>query len=457
MYAMRRWLILAALFVLGVLVAAAPADSSPSGEVVAAALNNSSLPDEVVAATPNDSSLSGATVNEPLCGVSDDTALLAAAVRTEAGHMSHQEWLANGRAQEDVGRINDVVDAITPGLAVAEVTVDYDPLALQLADGVIGVTWDNVKQLFLVVVDPVVIAMYEFQRDLSAVSGELNVEVRAGCHSIEEITAARHVLKGRNWHPQASKATYGFYLDPATAAFNVTLAEADREVGNALSEALGDLVDVAYGEPSRRGRLNDGAPHYGGAGIGSPSNNNFCTSGFTIIKNGVRGSVSAGHCFNNGNSVYSGPEYYGYATGQPPFPMFDMIRITSVVTSYTNKIHVDPCCPSVRTVVSHGNAILGQQICVSGMVTRAVCGLVVISLYSDFCDAAGCTVSLGVAEDLSRVVGQGGDSGAPMYNRLSNNTAMIRGMEVAGTAPTNVYFHHIFWMEAVLGMSVALN
>ena len=177
--------------------------------------------------------------------------------------MSHQDWLANPRAQEDVDRINDVVNAIAPGPAAAEVTFEYDPLALQLSDGVIGMTWDHVKQLFLVVVDPGVIAIDELQRDLLAVSGELRVEVRAGCHSIEDITAARQVLRGRNWH---NKAMYMFYLDPATGAFKVYMAEADREAGNALSEALGEMVDVTYGSGVQRwGRLNGGPP----AGISS--------------------------------------------------------------------------------------------------------------------------------------------------------------------------------------------
>ena len=270
---MRRWPILAVLLVLGVLVAAAradsspsgevvavtPTDSSPSGEVVAVTPTDSSPSGEVVVATPTDSSLADATVNAPFCGVSDDAALLAAAFRTEAGHMSYQDWLANPRAQEDVVRINDVVDAITPQLAIAEVTgeydplaIEYDPLGLQLTSGVIGMTIDHVKQLFLVVVDPAMIAIDELQRDLSAVSGELNVEVRAGCHSIEEITAARQIIRGRDWHPQVSKAAYAVYLDPATAAFKVDMAEADREVGNALSEALGEMVDVTYGPPLQR-------------------------------------------------------------------------------------------------------------------------------------------------------------------------------------------------------------
>ncbi|MCH7837242.1 MAG: hypothetical protein IIC26_01895 [Chloroflexi bacterium] len=179
--------------------------------------------------------------------------------------MSYQDWLANPRAQVDVVRINDVVDAITPQLAIAEVTdeydplaIEYDPLGLQLASGMIGMTIDHVKQLFLVVVDPAMIAIDELQRDLSAVSGELNVEVRAGCHSIEEITTARQVIRGRDWHPQVSKAAYAFHLDPATATFKVDMAEADREVGDALSEALGEMVDVTYGPaPERVGRFDD--------------------------------------------------------------------------------------------------------------------------------------------------------------------------------------------------------
>ncbi len=132
-----------------------------------------------------------------------------------------------------------------------------------------------------------------------------------------------------------------------------------------------------------------------------------------------------------------------------------MIRIASSIETYSNKIHVDPCCPSVRTVVSDGDTAVNNYICASGMTTRAVCGVRVISMSGTLCDG-GCTPNLGVAEDPNgRTVGQGGDSGAPIYNRWSNSRAAIRGMEIGGTAPDNIYFHKISRMESILGMSVA--
>jgi hypothetical protein len=97
---------------------------------------------------------------------------------------------------------------------------------------------------------------------------------------------------------------------------------------------------------------------------------------------------------------------------------------------------------------------VGTLVCVSGQVTRAVCGIPVVSMCATFCDASGCTGNLEIAEDPLRVIGQGGDSGAPVYKNKPNGRAHSP-VEIAGTAPTNVYFRKIWRMEAVLGMSVA--
>ncbi|MEX2323651.1 MAG: hypothetical protein WEA29_07785 [Acidimicrobiia bacterium] len=395
---------------------------------------------------------------EPLCGVSDDSHLLAGATETEAGHFSHEDWIANERAQEDVNRVHGILANLPRSKSLdGNTTPEEETLASRLSQGVVGVTHDNVTQQFIIVVDATVIDMEGLKTDLAVLESELDIDIqiRPGCHSIDDLARAETVLRGRAWHADASKATYGFYVDPATATFNVTLSPENRALGDALGETLGELVTIEYGEPSRRGRLNDGEPHYGGAGIGT-LNNNFCTSGFTIVKSGARGSVTAGHCYSNGTSVYSGPQYYGYSTGKASFPTYDMIRIASSVETYANKIHVDPCCPSVRTVVSDADTQVDNYVCVSGMVTRAVCGLRVVSMSGELCDALGCTPNLGIAEDpAGRTVGQGGDSGAPIYTRWSNNRAQIHGMEIGGTAPTNVYFHKISRMESILGMSVA--
>jgi hypothetical protein len=52
-----------------------------------------------------------------------------------------------------------------------------------------------------------------------------------------------------------------------------------------------------------------------------------------------------------------------------------MIRIHPDGETFATKIHTDPCCPVVRTVVSTVSPDIGDHVCVSGMTTRALCGL----------------------------------------------------------------------------------
>lgn len=129
----------------------------------------------------------------------------------------------------------------------------------------------------------------------------------------------------------------------------------DAEAATALEERLGDLVTVGYDDIGDLGRLDDGEPHWGGAGIRAGSEgSNHCTSAFTIrLANGNKGSVTAAHCFSltgdgtlNGRNVYSGPEFYGQTEGASNFPTYDMVRIAPHGETFDNKIHTDPCCPS---------------------------------------------------------------------------------------------------------------
>jgi hypothetical protein len=150
------------------------------------------------------------------------------------------------------------------------------------------------------------------------------------------------------------------------------------------------------------------------------------------MPNGNLGSVSAGHCFNNGNNIFSGSEFYGEARGESGFPRFDMIRIAPAGETFARRIHVDPCCPVVRTVVAASNPALNSFVCVSGMVTRAVCGLEVRSVNARFCDAAGCTPNLIRAVKPGERIVRPGDSGGPVYNRFGSDNAAIRGMIIAG-------------------------
>jgi hypothetical protein len=358
------------------------------------------------------------------CVIPSDESLAAGQTASPSSPFPYQEWLANDDAQKAVAIIATALDRRLgePG--------EGDPLSR----GLIGVTADHYAQELVVVVDPALVDREGLEQQLgSAVQGApLRVRTQAACHSAKELLAARDVIEARAWHPRVTEATYAYDLDAKTSRFGFVFAEQDRDVAYALQAVLGDKVTIEFDAPSRASRLNDGEPHWGGAGIRRDRDSiNICTSAFTaVMPSGRDGSISAGHCFNNHNNIFSGSEFYGKARGESNFPQFDMIRI--VGQTYARRIHVDPCCPVVRTVVGDSDPALNSFVCVSGMVTRAVCGLEVRSVNASFCDVSGCTPNLIRAVKPGERIVRAGDSGGPVYNRFGSDNAAIRGMIIAG-------------------------
>jgi hypothetical protein len=322
----------------------------------------------------------------------------------------------------------------------------------------------------VVVVDPAISAddRAALESQLQGVgAGAVRVEVQAGCVSTQRLAAARQTLLGHSWDPSATTAGYSFDLDPFTSTYDVSFNPGDDLAAATLQAQLGDLVSVDFEGVQRGGRLDDGEPHWGGAGIrpGSESGN-ICTSAFTVrVPTGNLGSVTATHCFKytgngetNGRNVYSGPQFYGETAGGTGFPTYDMVRIHPQGESFDNKIHVDPCCPSVRTVTSSGNPGVGDFICVSGMVTRALCGLEVQSVTANFCPPDGCTPNTIRANRSGDVVVRHGDSGGPMYNRIGSASAAARGMIIGlNNGGTNVFGHKMSTITSHLNVTVATS
>lgn len=118
-------------------------------------------------------------------------------------------------------------------------------------------TADNVTQRFVVVVDSSVVSLEAVGRALLGIDSQLRIEVRPSCRNIAQLAAVEDILRARKWHPSASEASYGYYMDPATASFKVTFSRDDIAVAQSLKATLGDTVEIAYGEPSRRGRLEE--------------------------------------------------------------------------------------------------------------------------------------------------------------------------------------------------------
>lgn len=393
------------------------------------------------------------------CTVPDDAALRAGKTVDALSHYPHEAWLADESGAATVTALGVELSA--------RFGVDTKLDSYQtLQQGLIGVTVDHTSRQVVVVVDPARVSVSELgsqlksrlgARDLGPAAG-VGLRVQAGCTSSGKLLSAVQTLSDRAWAPTAKQATFGFYVEPRDSTVHVTFGKADTAAAEAIRDQLGEAVTVVMGNPSRRDRLTDGEPHWGGAAIGF-QNDRFCTAGFIIRRNsdGQRGGVTAGHCFNNGNNVYSGSEFWGTANGESGYPTWDMTRVTSGSETYDNRIHVDPCCPSVRDVTGGANPVVNELVCVSGYVTRAVCAIRITSLSGQLCDSAGCTPGLMIGVKSGATVGQGGDSGAPVYVRPGSNTAHVRGIEIGGTAADNFYGELLSSVTSHLAVTVATS
>jgi hypothetical protein len=356
-------------------------------------------------------------------------------------------------AEEQAGlrnrAVNDEVEATFGAGAVKERIAD------QLRRGLIGVVADPITGASTVVATP------EFLSRRSADHGLATAKLIVGCHSAASLIAADDVLFSRTWHPQAARASFSFSLHANDSRFHVSFDTRFAEAAAALQAALGDRAVVTVAETGRTGRLNDGEPHFGGAGIRngyhSSLYSNTCTSGFTVRRNadGQRGAFSAGHCFANGNLIHSSSQLYGEAWGKFNFPAYDMIGIKSWSETYDNVIHTDSCCPVKRDVIGRDPAVVGDLVCFSGMVTRALCSIQVTAINGYFCDQYGCTGGLIEGIRGGGVIVRAGDSGAPIYTRYGSNAALATGMVIAAAGNgTIAYGEHIGVIESYFNVSV---
>jgi hypothetical protein len=392
-----------------------------------------------------------------------DTARLGTALTPDGGP-AYARWLevdANRRANLAIQQATHATFGITDDkVSVVDI----------VRRGIIGSTADHNTQTVVVVVTP------EYRAQAGTLEGQLidarasvslaslKVMVKVGCYSAERLAAAGDLLRGRSWHPDAVQASFGYWLDAADSRFHISFDPRYPEAAAALREQLGGVAVVTLDGGDRTGRLDDGRPHYGGAGVGVGTNNNDCTTGFVVRRNsdGLRGGVSAGHCFNNGQGIYSSTKYWGNAWGEYGYPTWDMIGVAAASETYQNRIHVDPCCPTTRWVTAKRNPVDNDVVCLSGMVTRAICGIRVIDDNGEACHVEGCTPGVMVGERNGDVIIRGGDSGGPVYIRSGSQNAIVLGVIICcqniftGTG-TTVYAEKVGTVEAHLGVTVVTS
>ncbi|MCP2327919.1 hypothetical protein HDA40_006426 [Hamadaea flava] len=409
------------------------------------------------------------------CVVTGGTPAVAAALRTAApdedGTYPYQEWLVGEKGQRATAALVGVEDRIF-GHVPSSATVTK-----KVTRGLIGFAPDYSSQSLVAVVTPEYAGTPELAKQLADAQSSLGegapeLRVQTGCFSATAIADAYAVLTGTEWRNANSKFAYAFHLDPVDSKFHVTVDAAQTKAAEKLAALLGDRGVVELGPVGRTGRLNDGEPHFGGAGIrknySSNTASNTCTSGFMVRSrstNGIVGMTTAGHCFATGDSVYSSTQYYGVsqATIQGEYPSTDARRVYSSAETYDNVIHVEPCSPCTRTVTSRTYVTTGSSgICSSGMVTTAICSLTVISVTGQICDGVGCTAGLLVLYRNGETIVRAGDSGGPVYLRNGSTTASAVGQIVGGAGTrtntsTYMYAESFDSIEAALDVYIATS
>jgi hypothetical protein len=395
----------------------------------------------------------------------------AASLTADAdGLYSYQQWLVTDQGQAATAALVGIEDSVFGHLPSAA------SLDRKVARGLIGFAPDYATRSLVAVVTPEYAGTAELASALADAQAALGpgapqLRSQTGCFSAAGLADAYDILRGYAWRPTTAKFAYSFDLDPVDSRFHVIVDDRQAKAAGKLAALLGDRGVVELGTVSRTGRLNDGEPHYGGAGIrvGYSSNtaSNTCTSGFMVRNSSgaVAGMTTAGHCFNAGAQVYSSTQFYGVAQATNPgeYPSADVRRVYSSSETYDNIIHVDPCSPCIRTVTARSYVTTGSTgICSSGMVTKAICSLTVVSVTGQICDSIGCTAGLLKLYRNGDTIVRAGDSGGPVYLRNGSTTASAVGTIVGGaggrsSTSTYMYVQPFDSVEGALGVSIATS
>lgn len=331
---------------------------------------------------------------------------------------------------------------------------------------VIGTFIDYQARELVVVVDPRA-AVEPLMDELSSdVGSDLPVRVQKGCVTKSAIDSALLSIASGEWF----ESGVGFHallaVDPPTGRIEVTIAGEHEDAAENLRLAINsDLVSVTT-DLALHDRMNDGSPHYGGAAIGpryDRGDTPLCTAGPMVDKDGGRWATTAAHCDYGNPSVYWytgwGYRYFGMQTLVNH--VGDSMLIGSGIDRYARILHVDPPTADTRLVSQKQDVPdIADAVCVSGMVTKAVCSVIVeMELQACYYEpGSGWCWPVFLATRTGALVSQGGDSGAPVYQRLSRDRARIMGMNVAGNEyppyDTSV-FTPTFMVEESLDATIA--
>ena len=375
-----------------------------------------------------------------------------------------------------------------------DVQAAADAMGEQLAKEplAVGVVVDYDREVLILVADPAGSddAIRAMAGRLQAAGERLiNIETRLMCHSLAEVERDIEQVKELIRTTESTgtvAARYRYDIGRVEVSMSSASLHDDGGLGDAVQEALGASkvqLRESDGGLAAGARHNDTSPHWGGAGLGKQGFSPSCSAGFTVNYGSTshRALATAGHCKDvitspNGG-VFSTNQYVGQYLGHdsvcsaqdPWVGCWDVLIIGAGTQQYENKLHVDPCCPSTRRVTTKSDPQSWHNICVSGQLTTARCGLTLTtSIFSVACIPAGPPVPpgqcSGFVNDVYEAARVGstvfvfGDSGGPVYTRLSSSRAQVIGLGIGNfNGSHTVWFHPPGIVETALTGVTGVN
>lgn len=297
---------------------------------------------------------------------------------------------------------------------------------------------------------------------LRVLDKRVKLKLQASCFTVGAVDRALEVLSSRAW-AKGESFPIGWGYRPDDGRVLVTLPTSAAAAAERLQALVGDVVAVRFsdGELGRTaGRFDDDPPHYAGAQL-NINNVPTCTAGFAMDINSRRWITTAGHCSGEGVTYQNGGnDYYGVSRSRF-FANPDLMLVGNTAGNFTNRIYTDPGSPTTRTVTSKVRSGV-LNFCLSGHVTRAVCGVELVADNSTYCDdynnVSTCTFALYyVNSPTGANIIAGGDSGGPAYGRTGTTAASARGMIIARDGTTAGWIQRIGTMEDAYGGIIALT
>jgi len=272
------------------------------------------------------------------------------------------------------------------------------------------------------------------------------------------------MLRVEPWATLVRPVLSGWEIDVEENVVAVNVTAITPDLRDAARRAFGATVELRLVADlnSNYSRSNDYAPWYGGIPVQGTFPNaiyasdlELCTAGFPVSEPGgaITGLLTAGHCFGQGAAIRqpSDNEWVGGILAREKTNNGLDWALIGFGTSYGSRVWITESSslrinnPQSASGVAMLAAQVGTIVCFNGARTGEKCNARISSMNS--CQATDqftvtCKLITVKSTDGNRIA-QRGDSGGPVYRKMSN-LMLPEGIIVAGNgAGTTVFYHSI--------------